>query len=90
MKTSSYVLLLARAAVSQNIIDLGNENWTLTGPNITVPGSAPSQAHLDLFAAGVIGDPLYGENDTELLWVQRSNWTYSTVISNLCVATTIF
>ncbi|CAI7606787.1 unnamed protein product [Penicillium pancosmium] len=86
MKTLSYILVLARAAVSQNVIDLGNENWTLTGPNITVPGSAPSQAHLDLFAAGVIGDPLYGENDTELLWVQRSNWTYSTVISNLSQA----
>jgi hypothetical protein len=87
MKTLLYILFLAGAAVSQSIIDLGNKNWTLAGLNITVPGSVPSQAHLDLFAAGAIGDPLYGENDTELLWVQRSNWTYSAVIFNMCVTT---
>lgn len=85
MKTLSYILLLAGVAASRNIMDLGSKNWTLTGPNVTVPGFVPSQAHLDLFAAGVIGNPLHGENDTELLWVQRSNWTYSAMISNLCV-----
>lgn len=86
MKTLSYIFPLAGVAASQSIIDLDSKNWTLAGPNVTVPGSVPSQAHLDLFAAGFIGDPLYGENDTELLWVQRSNWTYSAIISNLCVA----
>ena len=75
--------LFAGTALTQKIIDLGDHKWTLTGPNITVPGSVPSQAHLDLFAAGAIGDPLYGENDTGLLWVQRSNWTYSSTVSNV-------
>lgn len=75
--------LFVGIAVGQNIIDLSSQQWTLSTHNVTVPGSVPSQAHLDLFAAGVTGDPLYGENDTALLWVQRSNWTYTSTISDL-------
>jgi beta-mannosidase len=39
------------------IHDLGLLKWTVTNEhgNITVPGKFPSQAHLDLHAAGVIG-----------------------------------
>lgn len=39
------------------IHDLGLLKWTVTNEygNITVPGKYPSQAHLDLHAAGVIG-----------------------------------
>ncbi|CAL5870672.1 uncharacterized protein PFLUO_LOCUS4912 [Penicillium psychrofluorescens] len=76
-------VLFAGVALCQHTIDLSSQQWTLKGPNVTVPGSVPSQAHLDLYAAGAIGDPLYGENDTALLWVQRSNWTYSSTIPNL-------
>jgi beta-mannosidase len=83
MRCSFASALLASIAGAQNIIDLSTQKWTLSSHNVTVPGSVPSQAHLDLFAAGVTGDPLYGENDTALLWVQRSNWTYTSTISNL-------
>lgn len=41
-----------------SIHDLALQKWTVTNEygNITVPGKFPSQAHLDLHAAGVIGE----------------------------------
>ena len=45
---------------AQNVIDLSKSEWKLTNPpynNISVAGTVPSQAHLDLYAAGVISDP---------------------------------
>ena len=54
------VLLSASAVISQKVIDLSQSIWTLTNPpcnNISVSGSVPSQAHLDLYAAKVIPDP---------------------------------
>lgn len=52
-------LFLAVSAFSQKVIDLSRNNWTLENLplNISVPGSVPSQVHLDLYAAQVIGDP---------------------------------
>ena len=53
------VLSLACSVFSQKVIDLGREKWTLENLplKISVPGSVPSQAHLDLYAAQVIDDP---------------------------------
>lgn len=52
-------LLYTTGALSQNVIDLSGSIWTLENLplNISVPGTVPSQAHLDLYAAQVIGDP---------------------------------
>ncbi|KAF2704453.1 glycoside hydrolase family 2 protein [Pleomassaria siparia CBS 279.74] len=76
--------ILAATAVSsvhgQHAVDLSSVSWTLTSPNytnISVPAKIPSQAHLDLYAAGVIDDPLYGLNDFNLRWIADSNWTYT-------------
>ena len=64
---------------NQRVVNLGDLSWTVTNNhNASVPGRFPSQAHLDLHRAGFIGDPLYGFNDVNELWVQRSNWTYQT------------
>jgi beta-mannosidase len=43
-----------------SIHDLGLQKWTVTNEygNITVPGKFPSQAHLDLHAAGVISESM--------------------------------
>lgn len=72
-------LAFASAGVhAQSIVPLSDAEWTLgNGVNATVPGTFPSQAQLDLYAAGVIEDPLFGFNDVNQLWVQRSNWTWS-------------
>lgn len=70
----------------QNIIDLSGTGWTVQnlGLNVSVPGSLPSQAHLDLYAAQVTGDPYYRLNDFNLRWVAWANWTYvSAPISGL-------
>ena len=52
-------LFFAVSVFSQRVIDLSGNEWTLENLplNISVPGSVPSQAHLDLYAAQVIGDP---------------------------------
>lgn len=52
-------LLFTTGVLAQKVIDLGGKDWTLQNLplNIGVPGSVPSQAHLDLYAAQVIGDP---------------------------------
>lgn len=52
-------LFFAVSVFSQKVIDLSGNDWTLENLplNISVPGSVPSQAHLDLYAAQVIGDP---------------------------------
>lgn len=65
--------------VAQHIIDLSGTGWMVSnvGLNVSVQGRLPSQAHLDLYAAGVIGDPLHGLNDFSFRWIARSNWTYT-------------
>ena len=53
-------LFLTLTVIAQNVIDLSGSEWTLANPpynNISVPGTVPSQAHLDLYAASIISDP---------------------------------
>lgn len=74
------VLLLTTSVLSQNVIDLSGASWTLENLplNISVPGSVPSQVHLDLYAAQVIDDPYAVINlpmssrltDQQLLWLE--------------------
>lgn len=74
---------LARAGLS--VLDLSENDWTLSSStlNISVPGFLPSQVHLDLYKAQVIGDPYYGLNDFNLRWIANSNWTYTTNLTGL-------
>ncbi|KAJ5776260.1 uncharacterized protein N7511_001271 [Penicillium nucicola] len=67
------------AALGQSVLDLSGDGWTVSSKalNISVPGRVPSQAHLDLFAAGAIDDPYYGLNDFNLRWIGNNNWTYT-------------
>ena len=71
--------LASIACCQQKILDLSAIDWTISNSNlsISVPGQLPSQAHLDLYAAQVIGDPYYGLNDFNLRWIADSNWTYT-------------
>ena len=74
-------LLLSGIALAQaHTVNLNASSWTISnGDNVTdIRADFPSQAHLDLYRAGVIGDPIYGFNDDSQLWVQRSNWTWHT------------
>ncbi|KAF2096417.1 putative beta-mannosidase [Rhizodiscina lignyota] len=79
-------LSLLQPISSYSVYDLSNVQWTLSDPgnNVSVPGSLPSQAHLDLFKAGVIPDPYLGLGDFTLRWVLYSNWTWSGKLPSSC------
>jgi beta-mannosidase len=85
-QTAVFPLLCTSSALTaQKVLDLSTTKWTLLSPihDISIPGSVPSQAHLDLYAAGVIPDPYFGLGDFDLRWVVYTNWTYSTVLEGL-------
>lgn len=62
---NTYLGLLAILQTLQSLVsgrlvlDLSDQAWRLENLplNISVPGHVPSQVHLDLHKAGVIGDP---------------------------------
>lgn len=95
MKVTSQLSTLSTAALLGNvaslsgdatILDLSTIPWVLSSPqypNISVPGSVPSHAHLDLFREGVIPDPYFGLNEFELRWVTYANWTYTASLTGL-------
>ena len=58
-KTIATSVIALGALSTQTVLDLSGNDWTLQNLplNISVPASLPSQAHLDLYAAQVIGDP---------------------------------
>ncbi|KZT29074.1 glycoside hydrolase family 2 protein [Neolentinus lepideus HHB14362 ss-1] len=67
------------ALVLGGTFDLSGLSWTLKNANgtIAIPGSVPSQAHLDLLKAGIISEPLLGINDDLQRWIVNDNWTYT-------------
>lgn len=54
--------------VFANVYSLSNLSWILRNGNgsIVIPAKVPSQAHLDLFDAGIIENPLFEQNGTTL------------------------
>lgn len=48
----------------------------LAGPG--VPATVPGCVHTDLLAAGAIPDPLLDRNETQVAWVGRADWRYTT------------
>ncbi|PCH35835.1 glycoside hydrolase family 2 protein [Wolfiporia cocos MD-104 SS10] len=73
MLRSSLRALLAAclpALALANVYSLSDLQWTLRNGNgsIVIPASVPSQAHIDLYRAGIIENPLLGINGF---------WTYT-------------
>ncbi|KAJ7653085.1 family 2 glycoside hydrolase [Mycena polygramma] len=86
---SSWALAVFAASASAQLVTELSSGWTLRSENgsISVPATVPSQQYVDLFKANVIGDPLYGTNNTEQSWVTLQNWTYtSRALTDLKVA----
>ncbi|MBC9727106.1 glycoside hydrolase family 2 protein [Streptomyces sp. TRM68367] len=55
------------------------DGWTLRHPEDAadaLPAAMPGCVHTDLLAAGLIPDPFLGQNETEVAWVGRREWTY--------------
>lgn len=70
-KTVSAMRLLSALSIAciptlvfADVFSLSNLSWTLRNANgsIVIPAKVPSQVHLDLFDAGIIGDPLLEQN----------------------------
>jgi beta-mannosidase len=82
MRPSLFTLPFALLTSAKHVTNLSETTWTLSNDalNISVPACLPSQAHLDLFAAGVIGDPYHDLNDFNLRWIVWQNWTYSSAL----------
>ncbi|GID25654.1 glycoside hydrolase family 2 protein [Paractinoplanes brasiliensis] len=56
-----------------------HDGWTVSGGNISgVPATVPGCVHTDLLRAGRIEDPYLDANETELAWIGRTDWEYST------------
>ena len=85
MQTALLTGSALHSPLMQQVIPMSSLHWTLENSNqsISIPGRVPSQAHLDLHAAGIIEDPYYGVNEFNLRWVAESNWTYSAPLSGL-------
>ncbi|KAJ0413692.1 glycoside hydrolase superfamily [Aspergillus carlsbadensis] len=79
LSNPTQALLASKMATSsQHVVDLSGDKWTLRSPaiNSTVPASLPSQVHLDLHRAGLIGN-YHGLNELDLRWIAETNWTYT-------------
>jgi beta-mannosidase len=70
LSTAALLTSTSTSTSAAEVFDLSKANWTLTSPGNesfqSVEGKVPSQAHLDLYAAGVIPDPYFGLNDFDL------------------------
>lgn len=73
------------ASLVQSQVDMSSYMWTLQSspPNVSVPATFPSHAHLDLEANGIVGQLDYGLNDFDLRWIWMTNWTYSASLSDI-------
>ena len=71
--SSLAIVLCVPALVLAQLFNLSELNWTLRNQNgsIVVPGSVPSQVHLDLVKAGIITEPLLGANGTRLTFLEH-------------------
>ncbi|MEV5605021.1 glycoside hydrolase family 2 protein [Streptomyces sp. NPDC052299] len=58
------------------------EGWILRHGQDQLPARVPGCVHTDLLAAGVIPDPFLDRNETEVSWVGRRSWTYTTDVSH--------
>lgn len=50
--------------------------WLLKNKSYSVPGNVPGDVTDDLYRAGVVGDPYFGDNYKSCGWATREDWTY--------------
>ena len=55
------------------------EGWPQAGPGgkQIVEATVPGDVHVDLIEAGLIEEPLYGQNAPDCAWVEQKDWWYA-------------
>lgn len=56
-------------------------NWQLQFDGKSIPASVPGDITIDLFRAGLVKDPYFGDNQKENDWIPRRDFTYITEIT---------
>uniref|UniRef100_A0A1I7V3Q8 beta-mannosidase n=1 Tax=Caenorhabditis tropicalis TaxID=1561998 RepID=A0A1I7V3Q8_9PELO len=59
----------------------GKWKFFSSNQSVTGTGTVPGDIYSDLYASGIIDDPLYGENHLNLKWISEDDWTYSKTIT---------
>lgn len=54
------------------------DNWTFSRADRSdwMPANVPGTVHTDLYAAGIIDEPFYGDNEKDLQWIDKYDWIY--------------
>ncbi len=56
-----------------------DQGWVLLDTESRqIPATIPGCVFTDLFNAGLIPDPFYGDNESEVQWVSKQDWSYKT------------
>ncbi len=57
-----------------------NQNWEFSesGSEVWMPAKVPGTVHADLLANGVIEDPHYRLNESNVQWIENKDWIYRT------------
>lgn len=62
---------------SQNFYrDLSQEKWFFIHENKKYVANVPGTIHTDLMSQGLISDPFIEDNEKDVQWVEKRNWTY--------------
>ena len=82
MKRLLLILWLLTAAAGSRISAAGrtelNQGWKFRqyGLGEWLPAAVPGTVHTDLLANGQIPDPFYGSSQSDLQWIDKTNWEY--------------
>ena len=79
LASSAVVAAPPSAVVVQPLSSGAGVSWRLSNANgsVSVPGSVPGAAHLDLLRAGLVGEPYAALNVDAQAWVASEAWTYT-------------
>ena len=56
------------------------KNWQLQYDGKTIPAQVPGDLTIDLYNAGIVKNPYFGDNQKENDWIPRRDFTYLTEI----------
>ena len=82
MKRLLLILWLVTAAAGSRISAAGrtelNQGWKFRqyGLGEWLPATVPGTVHTDLLANGQIPDPFYGSSQSDLQWIDKTDWEY--------------